>query len=449
MAKILAIVVVASITIQGGYFPNLYLILGLVLSILLLFRKEIKVHFPLCLLYLSVVILYMISAILHDFSLLEYAPVFQVMIYPIFYLLLSSIENEEKRYLYLGIIISGIVVAYLGIFAYVGVIQLNGLVSNKRLQGVLQYANATAIILSAAILTLKLFENKINEKINSKLEEKLKWTKPAMIIALQLTMSFGGIICYWIGILIYSLLQSKQNKIKTLATEILEFSIFGIITASIFISVNVVKNGALSFVFAMTACAIGVICNNIKFKFTINKFLCSLSCVLGMVEIIAILLFRGKEALETFSERMVHSIDGAKAVLSNPILGIGPGRWSSEKIMWQSYDYRAQIIHNSYVQIAVDAGIIAIIVIFIIIGIWLKISIKRDWKTASTMCLLLHGIIDLSFYFTGIGLAIIIMMDTETKKEVKLLTLPKAAIRAMALISAGLFLLYNIAYRLS
>lgn len=435
MKNILVFLLIASTIIQGGFYPNLYLIIGLFLSILLFFHKTITVHLPTFLIYLTVFILYASSAVLHNFSLIEYSPVFQVLIYPIFFLLLSNIKPEEQKYLFAGIVLCGIIVAFIGILSYVDVLKLPGMISRNRLQGLLQYANASAILLSVSLITLKYFT------------KQLQWSKPVMTVALQLTLSFGGILCYWISIFIYTLLQPKGKKLQSFITEILEFSIYGIITALIYISVNIFNIKVLSIFIALLACILGFIIIKFNIKIPFCKITSVFSLFLGFIGIASILMLRGKEALGTLLERIVHSIDGIKAVLSNPILGLGPGRWASEKVNWQSANYRAQIIHNSYVQIAVDAGILALILVLIIIVFWFKKTKKEVWNISAVCCLLLHGLLDMSFYFTSISLISITLINANKKKEGCYFILHKKLIWFIALISTGLFLYFNIIYQ--
>lgn len=437
MKKILMVLLVICVIIQGGFYPELYLLIGLMFSILLFFKKELFISFSNLFLFLIIFSSYFISALLHHFSLAEYSPVFQVLCYLVYFLLISGMKEEDRQFLYIGIIVSGIIVAYLGIFSYIDIFNLPGMVSKNRLQGVLQYANVAAVLLSMAVITGKQYA------------KKLQWAKPAMVIALQLTMSFGGILCFWIGILIYAMFQPKGKKLVAVTIEILEFTIYGVFTAAIYVSVNVLEINILSVFLSIIACGMGFLIVRFDFKIPFNKITGISAALAALAEIVGILMLRGGEALGTFQERITHSVDGLRAVFYNPLLGIGPGRWAIEKADWQSEHYRAVMIHNSYVQIAVDAGILALICLLFIIIFWIKKARKPAWSIAAVGCLLAHGLIDISFYFTGISLIGITLVSAGTieAKEGKGLTLHKKSICLIALIAAGVYLYYNIAYR--
>lgn len=381
------------VVIQGGFFPEGYLLIGILYAILLIMRDEIRVYLPafLCILVLSVT--YAVSGIVHSFHTLEYADVLHVWVYLEFYMLLSSLKKKEQDDICNAIVIIAFIAALISVMAYAGLIPLPGMVSNRRLQGVMQYANAMAIFLLMAVLLIK------------RNGEKYQWAKPGMLVALQLTMSMGGLLAYAIGVLLYNLHSKGKGRGRRLAGEAVEFVLAACFTAAVYAARYMVNSIPLTVGIAVLSFASGLGWKKLSSQIHKKVWMIIPGAMLGLLQVTAILYFRGLEAGGTFMERIVQTGDGIKALLQNPLFGLGPGRWAQEKILWQSSEYKAQLIHNSYLQIAVDAGIAALLAVLILIVLWVKKKNKPAWENAAIGSLLLHGCIDISFYFTGIMLS--------------------------------------------
>ena len=184
---------------QGGFFPNTYLLAGLLFSFLLfILAPTVKIYLPTFLSFLVLAMHYFISALIHNFSAADYSPILQIFVYVLFCLLLWGLEDEKGEHLIDGILIATILTAYISLLSYVGLLPIKGMIVKGRMQGVMQYANATAVFLSMGLLLI----NK-NPKIYK--------YKPALLMGLQLTMSMGGILAFYLDLFYIAFPRKKAN----------------------------------------------------------------------------------------------------------------------------------------------------------------------------------------------------------------------------------------------
>ena len=422
MTKTMNTILIFLLLMQGGFFPNTYLLAGLLFSFLLfILAPTVKIYLPTFLSFLVLAMHYFISALIHNFSAADYSPILQIFVYVLFCLLLWGLEDEKGEHLIDGILIAAILTAYISLLSYVGLLPIKGMIVKGRMQGVMQYANATAVFLSMGLLLI------------NKNPKKFYKYKPALLMGLQLTMSMGGILAFLFGLVLYSFSQKK--KLIFLLGEAIEFIISASFSALIYISIFIFKVKLLGIFMAIMGCCLGLIWDKIRTYLKGRKRVYIPIISLGILETLGLLFYRGLEAAATFEERMIHSKDGIRVLMKHPLFGLGPGRWALEKENWQGIKYySAKLIHNSYMQISVDAGIITLLCIILLIYIWIRKKNKQSWEYSSLGCLLLHSLIDCSLYFTGISLAGIVIGSYPTESKRKYLSIQKTIIRIIALL---------------
>lgn len=108
MIKIINLSILLLILIQGGYFPNSYLLVGILYAVLLGTRKQIRVSPQPFLCYMILIMAYAVSGLVHGLRLPEYADVLHVFVYLEWFLLLSSISKKEQEELHDGMFSVGL-----------------------------------------------------------------------------------------------------------------------------------------------------------------------------------------------------------------------------------------------------------------------------------------------------------------------------------------------------
>lgn len=128
-------------------------------------------------------------------------------------------------------------------------------------------------------------------------------------------------------------------------------------------------------------------------------FICFTCCAIAAIFVLE--PSRLVEACGTFDERLVQIEDGIKLLSTNVFLGIGPEQWGNTYQSIQTIEYTATVNHCSYLQMALDGGILAPLIylstmVYAIICCWKKG--KWTWSLAA-IALLMHSIFDFDLHF--------------------------------------------------
>lgn len=134
------------------------------------------------------------------------------------------------------------------------------------------------------------------------------------------------------------------------------------------------------------------------------------SCVVACV----VLGPRVAQAQQTFMERIIQMGDALGLLAANPLLGIGPDQWQFIYPSIQSAQYLAANVHCSYLQLGLDAGVLALLVMvaLLVYGLW---KLARRGEFAAFVCVAMvavHAVFDFDFQFTAVlGLMALLMAD--------------------------------------
>lgn len=433
MSKLTATLLILIIVIQGGFYPNAYLIVGTCVAFLLLIRGRMQINKIAFFSLIGLLALYLLSCIAHAFSIGQYFPVFQVLSCVIFYCLISSFNEQERSDLYTGIIVGGIIVACLGLACYTANLPIPAAVSNERLQSTLQYADASAILFVLALMAMHGTEGR------------LRLFRPIVLLALLLTFSFGGLLAYCIAIALYACRQKRGERLKAFFCETADLSIAALFAGTIFYFEHYAKLNVGMILVLAGFCCLCPVWRHMTDSIVRKLALRITSLVLLGAEAAGVLFLRGTQAADSFVNRLTLISYGMNALQANPILGIGPGAWATQRAQYETVYDRANIIHSSYTQIAVDAGAFALLLIAVLsvfVLLWLYKS-QKHWKFPAAAGLLFHGLIDLSFCFTGIVFCGIAISAEEEKKG---WALPAWAVRLAAAGAIAAFIYMDAVY---
>lgn len=106
----------------------------------------------------------------------------------------------------------------------------------------------------------------------------------------------------------------------------------------------------------------------------------------------------------TFAERLLQIHDGIMCAVSNPIFGIGAGRWENAKQIYQTGFYTAKLIHCSPVQICAESGFVGGF-LFCVSAVTAAIRIRSDQKSfVCAVMLFAHSFFDFDLYFAAFGM---------------------------------------------
>ena len=412
---------------QGGFFAQTYLFCGVAACAALIVRPRISIN-PKILIAGSIICMCLVVSALCNNR--EFAGIVEAMRFvtvSIVFLAISGLDNmEREKAARVMLWLTGLF-AFISICSYAGIIGINGMVSNGRLEGFFQYANAAGVFYALAFLSA--YEAK----------DKRLLLKPIFLSAFMLTLSFGVFLVFGIVFAICLLDKHKRNG-ASFVTEVAKIIIAAVPTVCL-IMANLNNLTWLAIIGLAATLVFSIlwdkICNVVSSRKAVS-FICLAIGIAGGAWLVSL---RANEAAATFAERIVMSKDGIRAIIHNPVLGLGPGVWRTARAAWQSYSYDATIIHNSYVQMGVDGGVLAMAaILFMMI---FNVVRCRKISRAAALTLALHSLVDLTLYFTAVPVFAMLQFGEQSDGKEGRITVHGLPIRIAA---CGMLILFFIMF---
>lgn len=327
----------------------------------------------------------------------------------IYYLIYGYIlkgKNKDEILKYILLSMSGICIFY---------ICYHGLYKGYRVFGNIGYANSYAVL-----LLIGLYLNKIREE-----DKFTDIIETILFIGLLFTGSRTTLILSIIYIIYKVYRDKKYNNIKIILS--LEPIALGTILYVILDKLRLIAIFIVPIVLIFY-----ILIKNYKYK---NK----LYYALGVLMIIGGFLFnsntfnRLKELTlsnGTFQERLVYYENSINSIIKHP-LGNGINMFQYKLFDNATAFYDVKYIHNSYLQIAYDTGIINLIIfiVVILIGVYKLFKSKNESKNyliLAYLTVLLHSVLDFDLSFSTFP---IILMMIVALGEIDLLEKKKSKIK--------------------
>jgi hypothetical protein len=315
---------------------------------------------------------------------------------PILTMFLHTISDKTKQTLLQCIVVFGTIESIICMIAYLD-FPMKTVLVNNRFMGTFQYANATALWFALVLLII--------------LNNPIKWmmrVKLLIIASLILTFSAGGIFCYVLALI----LLKNWKGLK-------ELFLMGIPVGMLFFSRSYIGNSYLTVILLMGVLVLSYFYPEIK-KFSgekISTFLMTSICVITVLtEIFCGIYIFGERIRGTGMERIRQMLDGLKILREHLLLGIGP-KQLEHYLLKMDVTYKTSLIHNSYIHIAVEMGIIALLILIFVLAMWLKNHKTYKWERTVMVVVLLHFFVDISFFFEGVLMTWLICV-AEKRKDI-------------------------------
>ena len=390
----------------------------------------------------------------------------QVTGYLLFAIVLYDYYQDRKRELCVALmapmVISAIVNALIGLMAITGTFRiLNDTLNDRRIGGTFQYANTAAVYYIMAVifsLTLMYIADKPIYRIL------LSGMNTIMLLAMLLTRSRGGYIVGFSAVLLLFLIQAKGYRLKTcgsfLCSAVPAFMLMTEISnqtasqdAKTFMRLLIISFIAgilLAIIFeGMIFCVAGI-----KKKLRVPETLSRIIELTAICLIIASgIFYRDKiialipdNILERFAKlnmssrsiyiRVEFFKDALKLISRNLLFGIGAGGWEVLNYGVQDTYYVSRAVHNHYLEVFVDAGILGFLAFCSIIILTISYIIRGIYKAENLqkriifaglfpgfIALIVHATFDFDLSFVSIALlfwAMIVLAIPGTKHRIKL-----------------------------
>ncbi len=301
----------------------------------------------------------------------------------------------------------GVAAAVLGILMFAGLVPFPGSVVAGRLQFTFQYANAAGAWYAATCLLALASEGAA-----------LRRAACLPLLALLLTQSMGSILLETCAV-------AALCPVKTCAKE--PVAALGVVAqaASALIgfaacllagslAAPVAAVAALAASCGLSALVEGRLGDEDSAAYRILAVSAVLAVAAGLL-CAGLLVATGRlgQAAATFAERLAQMRDAATLLSASPLLGIGPDGWAASYQAVQTADYKTSVVHCGYLQLALDGGVVAPLLLVGAIGVgFSRAARRRDLASALPVALLaLHSLVDFDLRFAALAAVLLVLLD--------------------------------------
>ncbi len=425
---------ICTITLGGFYWYNCIIPLFLFFVCLIKerqnFPQNIYVYAPVILLVTGFIPIILTQGDKQN-ALYEYE---QILCFILPFYIGMTLKNDDK--ILKGITLCAAITAAVGLLSYCNIINIEDFVFYDRhllrLQSLLKYANTTAVLLGCGYFaTLKLYNTYQNRC--------LIYLSSFILLAFYLTISKAAIpIFLLIGTFLvfikkkytrFFVLQNIVCMVFTLLIVLPQLALHQTVKLLLIITCALFSDGFLK---------------NSKIKKIHEKYLL-IAWVIGFI-ILAIcgyLLFISMNinVFETFFKRFEYMKDALNLLRGNWFTGIGPGAWRYYQYSIQTTQYDVTNIHNGWLQIWLEYGILFFLTIAIISIKSILSLIKRKSYLCSAILLfiIIHTLIDINLSF-GIILMILGLISGFALNDTKKVLLWKTTSHVVLILCSVLIL---------
>ncbi|NLT96381.1 MAG: O-antigen ligase family protein, partial [Clostridia bacterium] len=325
----------------------------------------------------------------------------------IIYLIVTQLETDSHKSLdYLKIMLKGIYwvsvfIAFVGLVSYIfGVNLLNSYQSDNRLISTLGYANTAALLFAMVFFIGFYLLDNYNDK-----DRIYCFTNSLVFLAFLGTKSRGVFLLFLFLIVLYFLLIKKENRPSFLKNFIYVF-VPSLLVFPLFYNGTFISRDTKGIFLSSIAVLFLVMVAYLKKKVTFNTKKLLITGGIGLVIIFSFVFISvGHESVinaiadndiiqrlktinleqQQVQERFIFVEDALKIVKDNLLLGTGGGGWKAEYRQYQTFLYHTSEVHNYYVQVLVENGILGFITyisfwVILILNYFKKLKKERSFE---------------------------------------------------------------------
>jgi O-antigen ligase/Tfp pilus assembly protein PilF len=300
----------------------------------------------------------------------------------IYWLVAQVCAGKRELKVVLNVLVLGALgVALLGLGAAAGTWSVHGGFLHGRIYSTIQYPNSLAAYLTGAFLVAMALA-----------QTEGRWQRVYLsvgylvLLAAVLTHSRGGWLVMPVFLALYLLLlPGKKRGQGLLGVGLVCFMVM--VFAPLVTGAYQGGSGAATWLLALVGLALVVLLHFLSGKVRVNARVLAVGfgvVVLVVVLAVGVVVVKGDwerflpevlaERLSGFSlgernvqERFVFYGDALKIIRDYPVLGLGGQGWKSRYFQYQSYGYATTEVHNHFLQVWVETGILGFL---LFVGIW-------------------------------------------------------------------------------
>lgn len=227
-----------------------------------------------------------------------------------------------------------------------------------------------------------------------------RYIEPVLLIALALTLSIGSFVAMTIGIVI--IIIDRLRKSGTKNTFNFAVTLIAKITMGISLGILLYLSSARSGISWLCMPITIYIAVFVYFWKDFEKYLqvhkpvSVIITALSVLAAMAVVLIRPSWQA-TLTERIDMIYNGFRYLKENPILGVGSYNWRYLNFMDSDKTFGTNHIHNSFINVGVELGIPAMLML-IIISLRFLLKKKSIFGGVTTAVFIIHNLMDVVFF---------------------------------------------------
>lgn len=459
---IFSVLILLSIILRGGWTPFSNAVLLFLSSVLLLKKHTGRARICVCSegLFTAFACLYSFFGIAGGNGSFSSVSSVTGVLFSLNVILIIVFDRKSINSFFNGIFGGCFVLAVIGILGYGGVIPGGGTVLSDngvlRIQSLIQYANCTALFMGIGYVVTVFLRISKNKPELCAIE---------ILFLSVMFLTFSKIFFAVFGaVALIILLFFGESDLRF-------FTLFNIVLSAVLsgICVLLCRYGLRAASIPVLAAGMYVsnkiyassLFKSLGRKYGLAAFFAIVGLYLAVIVLFSVLIFvSDSEIVKNFKSsmalRFVYIKDGLSALSENPLLGIGAGRWEYCQFKYQSAFYDVKYIH-SFIQIAVDAGLIAFALFLssVLFGILqgIKKAIKKGFADSAAACvimlmIIMHSMFDVDLSFGSVMAILAGCIGICSDGKMKEIKLPMKGIEsALAVFGAFLivgFVVFNV-----
>lgn len=340
------------------------------------------------------------------------------IVFPLLYMLVGGLDEKEEE------LLKELIVYIVASIACIGIIYYIVRHDSSRLGGLLGNPNSLGIFLAVGYM---LSIDRV----------RVRWVQSIILVGLSLTLSMGSFISMGIALVIMSVVKGSAVY---LVNRLIEIGVTFWVGLLLYVSMQPWSLDWLWVITTIMAIALVVVWGRIPRVKKINWV--SWVILVGCMELCIGIVVLRPSMLSTFIERLNMILDGC-SYLFKDVFGVGPMNWRGLDISDGGIYYGTWFIHNVYIHIGVEMGIL-VLMCFVWVTVWFFsrcIFIKRtDIGVGNAIAFFIHSLFDIAFFRICIPVEVMLSCSNVEERRSEISGIRKNVIFMLLLVISVLVL---------
>lgn len=249
----------------------------------------------------------------------------------------------------------------------------------------------------------------------------IPFTEPLILVAMLLTLSMGSLCALALGIIVMFICKKRASKnlswqdvFNEGVHEVAKIVVCFAAGLLMFVTAERTEAPIICEALLIYVCVLAVFWDRFCEFLTEHKKL-SLAIALVCIILAVVAIILRPSAFATFGERLAMIQNGAGYLFTDPLFGVGPYQWRLLNIEDADMYFNVWHIHNGFIHIGVEAGLIAMISL-VIVAVRCFMKKHAAAQQGENTSFLFHMLFDTGFFMVGI-VSLFIMTAGKAKRS--------------------------------